>query len=99
MMFIILGLAFLNMFSIGLAMHTMKFDIHYKSVLHNIFIFISLMAIIAAGITTVSLMQFHTLAVSPESLWASHHQNMKLPPLTHTTEFVETEWYPLTKKF
>mmetsp|Transcript_34461 Transcript_34461/g.45336 ORF Transcript_34461/g.45336 Transcript_34461/m.45336 type:complete len:117 (-) Transcript_34461:1884-2234(-) len=30
MMFVILGLAFLNMFSIGLASHTMKFDIHYR---------------------------------------------------------------------
>jgi len=31
MMFVILGLAFLNMFSIGLASHTLKFDIHYKN--------------------------------------------------------------------
>lgn len=30
MMFVILGLAFLNMFSIGLASHTRSFDIHYR---------------------------------------------------------------------
>jgi len=31
LMFVILGLAFLNMFSIGLASHTLKFDMHFKS--------------------------------------------------------------------
>ncbi len=31
LMFVIFGLAFLNMFSIGLASHTLKFDIHYKN--------------------------------------------------------------------
>ena len=63
LMFVILGLAFLNMFSIGLASHTLKFDIHYKSTLHNILMFFALIAIITGGILVIILTKFHVLAV------------------------------------
>jgi len=61
MMFVILGLAFLNMFNIGLASHTLKFDIHYRQILQNIFIIFALVGIIAAGFLLVIISEFPTL--------------------------------------
>ena len=58
MMFVILGLAFLNMFSIGLASHTIKFDIHYKNLLMNACVFVSLLAIIVFGVLSTALSSF-----------------------------------------
>ena len=68
MMFILLGLAFLNMFSIGLASHTMKFDMHFKNTLANVFIFFALIGIITAGVMTVVMTDFKVIAVNPETL-------------------------------
>ena len=72
MMFVILGLAFLNMFSIGLASHTMKFDIHYKNTLMNVIIFLSLLGIIAGGVLVTFLTHHHVLKVSPDSVWTAY---------------------------
>ena len=69
LMFVILGLAFLNVFSIGLAFHTMKFDIHAKATFTNVCIFISMMSIIAFGTTVMILKHFHSLEVNPVSIW------------------------------
>lgn len=64
MMFVLLGLAFLNLFSIGLASHTMRFDMHFKSALANVFIFFALIGIISAGVMTVVLTDFKVIAVN-----------------------------------
>lgn len=58
MMFVILGLSFLNMFSIGLASHTIKFDIHYKNVLLNACVFLSLLVIITFGVLATAISSF-----------------------------------------
>ena len=65
MMFVILGLAFLNMFAIGLASHTLKFDIHYRQIIKNVFILLSLLGIITAGVFTVVNSNFPLLRVNP----------------------------------
>ena len=69
MMFILLGLAFLNMFSIGLASHTLKFDMHFKNTLTNVFVFFALIGIITAGVMTVVMTDFKVLKVNPEILF------------------------------
>ena len=112
-MFVILGLAFLNMFAIGLASHTMKFDIHYKNNVMNTIVFIVLLIIIACGTVFLVLTNFPILQVSPESTWNKH--DIEIPALSHGSKFVEpfsdpnqllqsdvefneSEWYPLVNK-
>ena len=56
------------MFSIGLASHTMKFDMHFKNTLANVFIFFALIGIITAGVMTVVMTDFKVIAVNPETL-------------------------------
>lgn len=104
MMFVILGLAFLNMFSIGLASHTMKFDIHYKTNVTNAFIFIALIGIIAVGALATFLTDFHSLSVNPDSISLPKNSRMDLPSLDFAAadlavqsngsiEFNESPWY------
>ena len=97
MMFVILGLAFLNMFSIGLASHTMKFDIHYKTILSNTIVFISLLAIIAGGVLTLVMTDFKALRVSDDSLWEKY-EKIEMPGLSTGYEFNDSEWLPLVSK-
>ena len=113
MMFVILGLAFLNMFAIGLASHTMKFDIHYKNNVFNTIVFVALLVIIACGSLILVLTNFPIMQVSPESTWNKH--DIQIPTLSHGSKFVEptldpnqllqsdvefneSEWYPLVNK-
>lgn len=88
MMFVLLGLAFINLFAIGLASHTMRFDMHFKSTLANIFIFFVLIGIIAAGVSVVSLSNFKVIEVNPEI----HYEEGKIdiPALPYTTDFEES---------
>ena len=97
MMFVLLGLAFLNMFSIGLASHTLKFDMHFKNTLTNIFIFFALIGIITAGVMTVVMSDFKSLKVNPETLFEKG--TIDLPLLPHSPKFDDSEWYPLVNKF
>ena len=97
MMFVILGLAFLNMFSIGLASHTMKFDIHYKTILANTIVFISLLGIIAGGVLVLLMTNFKVLSVSDDSLWEKH-EKIEMPGLSTSYDFVDNEWMPLVTK-
>ena len=97
-MFAILGLAFLNMFSIGLASHTMKFDIHYRNVLANVFIFVSLLGIITGGVLVTLMTQFSSMRVNPDSNW-SEQKKFALPALSAPTLYNEEEWYRLTTSF
>lgn len=97
-MFVILGLAFLNVFSIGLAFLTMKFDIHAKSTFTNIGIFLTLIGIIMGGTALMILKNFHTLEVNPLSIWpALPNDKNLLPALTAPHEFDHSEWFPLVK--
>lgn len=98
MMFVILGLAFLNMFSIGLASHTLKFDIHYRQILQNVFIIFTLVGIIGGGVLLVVLTNYAALTVSPDSLWNTGQQ-FALPPLAYATNYNEDEWYKLLGGF
>lgn len=88
MMFVLLGLAFLNMFSIGLASHTMKFDMHYKNPITNVFIFLGLLAIIGAVSATVALTDFPVLSVNPDSMELPPVNDF--PPLVSSTEFKDS---------
>ena len=88
MMFVLLGLAFLNMFSIGLASHTMKFDMHFKHILTNTFIFFALIGIITAGVMTVVMTEFKVLSVNPNSMYGKG--KIDLPLLPYDTEFNES---------
>ena len=103
MMFILLGLAFLNMFSIGLASHTLKFDMHFKNTLTNVFIFFALIGIITAGVMTVVMSDFKVLKVNPDLLFEKgtiyQSEKMDLPSLPYSTVFDDSEWYPLVNKF
>ena len=90
------------MFSIGLASHTMKFDMHFKNPITNTFIFFGLLGIIGAGVTTVVLTDFKVLQVNPESMWPN---SMELPPFekidlsASPTVYNDSIWYPLVNKF
>lgn len=88
MMFVLLGLAFINLFAIGLASHTMKFDMHFKSTLANMFIFVVLLGIIAAGVLVVSLSHFKVIEVNPETLFGE--SKIDIPALPYKTEFEES---------
>ena len=96
-MFVLLGLAFLNMFSIGLASHTMKFDMHFKKTVINVFIFFALISIITAGVMIVVMSDFKVLKVNPETLFEKG--KIDLPSLPYSTKFSDSEWYPLVNKF
>lgn len=98
MMFVILGLAFLNMFSIGLASHTRSFDIHYRQIVSSVCILIALLGIIAGGVCLVVLSDYNKLRVNPESLWDTPPLST-IPPLPSTTAYNEEEWYKLTSAF
>jgi len=69
MMFTILGLAFLNFFTIGLALHTLKFDIHHNQILQNIFTLFAMIGIMTGGVFLVVKSEFPQLMVNPVSLW------------------------------
>ena len=107
-MFVIFGLAFLNMFSIGLASHTMKFDIHYKTNLTNAFIFVALIAILSTGGIAAYMTNFHSLTVNPETIQMPKRDRLPMPPLNFAAadkvvqdgsiEFNESPWYQLNKK-
>lgn len=97
MMFVILGLAFLNMFSIGLASHTIKFDIHYKNLLLNACVFLSLLVIIVLGVLATAISTFPQLQVNPQSIEYTKSK-FELPALRSTTEFNESEWFPFVEK-
>ena len=98
MMFALLGLAFLNFFQIGLALQSMKFDIHYRSIFLNVVIFLTLVGIITGGFMLTFLYDFPVLNVNQNSTWDQVALD-QLPVLTHTTEFSESEWYPINTKF
>ena len=88
MMFVLLGLAFINLFAIGLASHTMKFDMHFKSTLANMFIFVVLLGIIAAGVLVVGLSHFKVIEVNPETLFGE--SKIDIPALPYKTDFEES---------
>ena len=97
LMFVLLGLAFLNMFSIGLASHTMKFDMHYKNPIRNTIIFIMLIGIIVGGSVIISTTEFKVLEVNPDSMESVPIND--IPPLVSDTLYKDSMWYPLTLKF
>ena len=82
------------MFSIGLASHTLKFDIHYKNQVVNAFIFLVLLATILTGVLATLLSNFKVLEVNPNSL-LQRWPRIDLPSVSHSTEFNESEWYSL----
>ena len=97
MMFVLLGLAFINLFAIGLASHTMRFDMHFKSTLANVFIFFALIGISIAGVLVVTLSNFYTIEVNPESLYEKG--KIDIPALPFEPVYEESPFYPFVNKF
>ena len=64
-----LGIAFFHSFAIGLASRTMVYDLHYKSLLLNILVFIFLVGVIVGGVFITVNTDFNAIEVNPESLW------------------------------
>ena len=67
MIFVLLGLAFLNMFSIGLASSTLKIEIHSLSRARSVGTFISLILIIIAGVSMTLAANNKVLKVNPDT--------------------------------
>ena len=76
----------------------MKFDIHFRSIFLNVVTFLALVGIITGGFMLTFLYDFPILQVNNNSVWDQVGSD-KLPALTHTTEFSESEWYPINTKF
>ena len=88
----------LSYFSIGLAAHTMRFDIHYKSLGQEVIALVGMIAVFGIW-TSVYLM--HTpqvLQTNPESQWRTSSDAV-LPSLQEDYAINNSEWYSLNVNF
>ncbi len=63
----------------------------------NAFIFLVLLATILTGVLATVLSNFKVLEVNPNS-FMQKYPRIELPGVSHSTEFNESEWYPLVQK-
>ena len=100
--FVMLGcalkLVFLSIFSVGLAAHTLRFDVHYKSVCQDVLALLAMIAVIGAGLTLNYVQQGNILDTNPESQWKVG-QGLMLPQMRENFQTNSSPWYPLTQNF
>ena len=93
-----LALVFLSIFSVGLAAHTLRFDVHFKSISHEIILWILLVVIVGTGSFYDYMAKDIILHSNPETHWKPD-QNLNLPKMRENFQTNSSPWYPLTQNF
>ena len=100
--FVMLGcmlkLVLLSLFSVGLAAHTLRFDVHYKSVGHEAGSLLLMIIVVGAGLTLNYLSTDKVLDTNPESQWSQDPDSL-LPQMRENFQTNNSPWYPLTQAF
>ena len=88
----------LSYFSIGLAAHTMRFDIHFKSIGQEVLVLVGMIAVFGVWITTHFMHTPQVLLTNPESQWRTPADAV-LPSLPKDYQLNNSEWFPLNFNF
>ena len=91
-------LVFLSIFSVGLAAHTLRFDVHYKSLGQEILALMLMIIVVSLGVTFNMMQKDYTLETNPESQWKVD-PNLPLPQMHENFVTNNSPWYPMTQHF
>ena len=91
-------LVFLSIFSVGLAAHTFRFDVHYKSIGQEVLVLLLMLIVVGVGVTRNMMQNAHILETNPESQWKVD-PTLILPKMPENFQTNTSPWYPLTQKF
>ena len=91
-------LVFLSIFSVGLAAHTLRFDVHYKSLGQEILALMLMIIVISLGVTFTVMQDDQILNTNPESFWTTD-PNLALPQMRENFVTNNSPWYHLTQNF